>query len=159
MADYAIRQATSGNFEVLADLFAASVERIGPRAYSLVQVAAWTQRANGVTEFANRLGQGDIIILACNSVGDVAGYAILQPDGCIDHLYCHPDHERRGIGAGLLERCEDEAERLGIMRLYTAASEIARPVFGRGGYRLIGRRDFEIGGVPIHNYAMEKRLR
>ena len=43
-----------------------------------------------------------------------------------------------------------------------AASEIARPVFGRAGYAVLHRQDFAIpfedGEVPIHNYAMEKHL-
>jgi putative acetyltransferase len=38
------------------------------------------------------------------------------------------------------------------------ASEPARRFFLKRGYAVLERRDFEIGGVPIHNYAMERRL-
>jgi putative acetyltransferase len=38
------------------------------------------------------------------------------------------------------------------------ASEPARRFFLKHGFSELHRRNFEIGGVPIHNYAMEKRL-
>jgi putative acetyltransferase len=55
-----------------------------------------------------------------------------------------------------------DARRAGIGRLFTEASELARPVFERAGYALLHRRDFTIAmgdeHIPIHNYAMEKAL-
>ncbi|MFN3817341.1 hypothetical protein [Brevundimonas sp.] len=38
------------------------------------------------------------------------------------------------------------------------ASEAARRVFLKRGYAVVERRDFEVAGVAIHNYAMERRL-
>ena len=77
-------------------------------------------------------------------------------------LYCHPDHAGRGLGRALLEEAEQAARNQGIARLFIEASELARPVFARAGYRLLHRRDFAIataaGEVAIHNYAMEKQL-
>ena len=43
-------------------------------------------------------------------------------------------------------------------RLYVEASELARRLFLRKGFTVVTRRDFAVGGVMIHNYAMEKRL-
>jgi putative acetyltransferase len=47
----------------------------------------------------------------------------------------------------------DQARQRHLARMLTEASELARPVFARAGYRLLHRRD-----VPIHNCAMEKHL-
>ena len=41
---------------------------------------------------------------------------------------------------------------------FTEASEPARSFFARQGFTIRHRRDFELAGVPIHNYAMEKHL-
>ncbi len=73
-------------------------------------------------------------------------------------LYGHPDHTRKGLAERLLEAAEGDAVKLGVSRLYTEASELARPAFERAGYVVQHRRDFEVDGVPIHNYAMEKHL-
>lgn len=73
-------------------------------------------------------------------------------------LYCHPDHTRRGLADELLGHAEAYARSLGLSRLFTEASELARPAFERAGYKRQHRRDFEIEGVPIHNYAMQKFL-
>ncbi len=78
-------------------------------------------------------------------------------------LYCHPDHTRRGLAEQLLAVAEQCARLDGMHRLYTEASELARPVFKSSGYVVQHRRDFMIEhdgtDVAIHNYAMEKRLR
>ena len=83
-----------------------------------------------------------------------------QPSG-----YCHYWRGRAGwwqYGGGGGSAAEVAARALGAERLYTEASELARPVFARAGYALLSRRDFTIpaadGAVAIHNYAMEKRL-
>ena len=35
---------------------------------------------------------------------------------------------------------------------------MARRFFLRRGFVVVARRDFEVAGTPIHNYAVEKRL-
>ena len=63
-----------------------------------------------------------------------------------------------GVARVLLETAEALAPLSGARRLYAEASETARPVFERLGFSVIGRRDFEVAGVPIHNWAVEKPL-
>ncbi len=74
-------------------------------------------------------------------------------------LYCHPDHTRKGLADRLLEQAETHARSEQIAMLFTEASELARPAFERAGYSVKERREFEIEGVAIHNYAMEKSLK
>jgi putative acetyltransferase len=54
---------------------------------------------------------------------------------------------------------ERAAREHGIELLFTEASEPARRFFSRQGFDVIERREFEISGVPIHNFRMEKRLK
>ena len=90
------------------------------------------------------------------SDGAVAGYIDLEPDGHIDHLYVHPDAAGRGVGASLIEAVVARARAAGIGRLHVEASETARSLFERLGFRVLHRRDFEVRGVAIHNYAMAR---
>lgn len=138
----------------------AAICEIGPRGYSPEQIAAWAARHPSGERFVERAGDGDLIWVACADTNDDAplAYALMQADGHLDMLYCHPACAGQGFASGLLAAAETAARALGIARLYTEASEVARPVFARAGYSLIRRRDFDIGGVAIHNYAMQKRL-
>ncbi len=53
---------------------------------------------------------------------------------------------------------EAAAKARGISRLYVEASEPARRFFLRKNFVVLQRREFSLGEVPIHNFAMEKRL-
>ena len=64
----------------------------------------------------------------------------------------------QGAATLLLDELERVARSAGITRLYVEASEPARRVFERRGYMVTARRDFDISGVAIHNYAMERLL-
>lgn len=145
----------------IAALTLAAIRQTAPRAYSPDQVAAWSARfsAGRVTAWAAR---GDVIFVAADDADLPAAYAVLEGSGHLDMLYCHPDHAGRGLGLALLAAAEVAARAQSLARLFTEASELARPVFTRAGYVLLHRRDFTIPfegrEVAIHNYAMEKRL-
>lgn len=157
----AIRPYRSGDAEAIAALTLAAIRTSAPRAYSPAQVAAWAERYSvvGLLEAAAR---GDVFPVAVDDADRPLAYAVLAADGHLAMLYRHPDHAGRGLGRALLEEAEQAARDRGIARLFTEASELARPVFARAGYRLLHRHDFAIptaaGEVAIHNYAMEKPL-
>ncbi|HSF12420.1 MAG TPA: GNAT family N-acetyltransferase, partial [Erythrobacter sp.] len=144
----------------LAELTVAAIAMIGLRAYSIEQVLAWAARHPGATRFLEGAEAGEVILVALSANDDPAAYAILQPKGHLDVLYCHPDHAGKGFASALLAAIESEALARGHPHITTHASELARPVFERAGYVLLHRQDFTIamGGdaVPIHNYAMTK---
>lgn len=132
---------------------------VGARHYSADQIAAWSARAPAAQErITERAANGAVLIVAVGADDVAVAYTLLERDGHLDHLYCHPDHTRMGLADELLAAAEQQARDWNCAKLYTEASELARPAFERAGYVVSHRRDFEIGGVPIHNYAMEKLL-
>lgn len=159
---YAIRPFRADDAPDLADLTLAAIRHVGSERYSLEQVEAWASRHPGPERFLARSATGAHIIVAADADDRPVAYALLEPDGHLDMLYCHPGHTRKGLADELLAASVQHAQAKGITRLYTEASELARPAFERAGYVVTQRRDFEIegpdGSVPIHNYAMEKPL-
>lgn len=159
---YTIREYCDGDAPALADLLAEAIAVIGPHRYSEAQVAAWGARHPGPDRLKQRVEDGAMIFVAADEDDRPVAYAMLEGDGHLDHLYCHPDHTRRGLALEVLMAAETKARLLGVERLFTEASELARAAFERAGYEVTHRRDFEINhdgnAVPIHNYAMEKRL-
>ncbi|WP_298466310.1 GNAT family N-acetyltransferase [uncultured Erythrobacter sp.] len=155
---YAIRPFRTEDAASLADLTLAAIRTVGSQSYSSEQVDAWAARHPGPERFIERAGGGSHIFVAADDSDIPVAYSLLEPDGHLDMLYCHPKHTRRGLADQLLAVAEQTAITLKTESLYTEASELARPAFERAGYEVTQRRDFEIEGVAIHNYAMEKRL-
>lgn len=159
---YSIRPYRDSDAERLAEVAVAAITAIGSLAYTPEQVGAWSGRHGGSDMYRQRARNGHVIFVAVDGDDIAVAYALLEPDGHLDRLYSHPDHLRRGLAARLLTQAEHHAREIGITRLFTEASELARPAFERAGYVVQHRRDFEIEhdgkAVPIHNYAMEKLL-
>ena len=161
--DNSFRPFRTSDAEALAALTLAAIRVTGLRAYTPEQVAAWAARHPGADRFIASAAKGDTILVAVDAEDAPLAYALTEPDGHCDMLYCHPDHAGRGLAAALLAETEICARAAQITCLFTEASELARPVFERAGFAVLHRRDFTIGlpeaPVAIHNYAMEKRLR
>ncbi|MHA7818251.1 MAG: GNAT family N-acetyltransferase [Erythrobacter sp.] len=159
---YAIRPFQESDAEALSALTLATIRSIGARRYSPTQIDAWAARHPGPQRFLDRHAQGHLIFVAAAADDTAVAYALLERDGHLDMLYCHPDHTRKGLAEELLAHCEQQARVEGIERLYTEASELALPSFERAGFKVTQRRDFTIEHagerVPIHNFAMEKSL-
>ncbi len=157
----AIRPYRPEDAEAIAALTLAAIRTGALRAYSPLQVEAWAARYS-VQRLLDAAAKGDVILVAPDADDRAVAYTVLEAGGHIDMLFCHPDHTRRGLGLALLGEVELAARAQGADRLFTEASELARPVIARAGYDLCHRRDFAIpfeeGEVAMHNYAMEKAL-
>lgn len=156
--DYRIRPFRTEDAEALLAIARSAIQIIGSQSYSADQVSAWAARHNDAARFIERAAENQIILVTVDARDEPCAYAILERDGHLDHLYCDPGHSRQGLADELLDEVERQAQKLGIARLSTEASELARPAFERAGYRVVHRRDFEVDGVPLHNFAMEKLL-
>lgn len=102
--------------------------------------------------------QPRLVLVAVDAADLPLAYGDLEPDGHIDQLYCHPDAAGTGVTAALYAELEAAARARGIARLYVEASEPARRFFLKQGFSVVERNDFELAGVPIHNWRMEKAL-
>lgn len=153
-----VRPYREGDAARMLEIFQRAVKEIGSRFYSPAQVEAWG--GGRVTE--ERLHalytDGRATFIGETEDGLAVGFSDLEADGHIDMLYCDPDHAGQGYARMLVEAAVAEAQACGLPKLHTEASEAARPVFERAGFVARFRRDLNIDGVDIHNWAMEKRL-
>ncbi len=156
---YTIRSYRSGDAAAIADVFRRSVEGVGPKDYSADQVAAWAGRAPDEAAVSKRCEDGRAVLVAVDEDDVPFAYIDLESDGHLDHLYCAPEGVGQGIASALYEELEMIAREKGFRRIYVEASEAAKRLFLRHGFTVVTRRDFDVAGVPLHNYAMEKELR
>ena len=142
----------------MAAIFHAAVHEIAGQHYSEAQVNAWALALPDPARFVARGADGRLLLVAVDESDVALAYGDLESDGHIDHLFCRPDAAGSGVAAVLYAELEAAALTRGLGRLYVEASEPARRFFLKQGFALVGRRDFELAGVAIHNFAMEKRL-
>ncbi len=159
MPYYSIRRFEPRDAPLLSAVFVDSVRGGGARDYGPVQVEVWANAAPRPQSFEDRAEAGDLIWVAVDGADQPLAYGLLERDGHLDHLYCRSDHIGTGLASALYDQIEQEARALGLAQLYTEASEAARRLFLRKGFAVVHRRDFELRGVAIHNYRMEKNLR
>lgn len=153
-----IRTFRSGDAPALARIFYAAVHQVGGPHYSLEQRKAWAPVVPNPDRFLEQAADGRILLVAADESDRPLAYGDLERSGHIDHLYCRPDVAGTGVASALYDRLEAAARDCGIGRLHVEASEPARRFFLRKSFILLERRDFILGGVAIHNFAMEKLL-
>ena len=153
-----VRQFRSEDAPALALIFHAAVHEIARFHYSLEQLNAWAPVVPSAERFLERAADGRMLFVAVDNSDQAVAYGDVEADGHIDHLYCRPEVAGTGTTSCLYDHMETAATDRGISRLYVEASEPARRFFLRKNFVVLRRREFTLGDVAIHNFAMEKLL-
>lgn len=155
---HGIRPYRADDAAALAEIFRRAVSITGARFYPPEEIAAWLFDPPDAESIHARNSDGRIARVAVNGEDRPVAWIDLEASGHIDMMFCDPDCTGKGIASRLYREIERLARHQGISNLTVEASEGARPVFAHWGFAMLHRRDFEIGGRPIHNYAMAKGL-
>ena len=139
-------------------IFHAAVHAVGARFYSPEQCAAWSPEVPPVERVLAHV-DGRQVWVAVDDTDRAQGFIELEPDGHIDCFYLSPNCSGRAVGGLLYAQLEAAARVACMPRLYVEASEPARRFFLRQGFQEDARRDFDLRGVAMYNFAMSKLLR
>lgn len=156
MTDLSIRPYRADDLDALIELFTSSVREVASRDYNPAQIEAWAPVAVNRQHWATRLGNRPTYVAEAES--EIVGFSDLEPDGHIDMLFVHADHQGQGVARTLLDHIHVRAAKQGITRLFTEASITARPFFERNGFEVIEAQDVELRGQTFRNYRMAKSL-
>ena len=143
----------------LIEVFKRAVNELAKGAYGPDQVAVWTNLCLTPDQLIQTMTDGRKTFIAVDENDQPVAFTDMESDGYIRFLYASPDIAGTGAVAKLYAALEAEAIKQGIGKLYSEASELAKSFMLKQGFSVVERRDFELSGVPIHNYAVEKRLR
>ena len=153
-----IRTYLDGDAAALANVMWRSVSVAARRDYSTDQVTAWLPGPPAAAAMHRWANDGRTVLVAQDDDDLVVGYMDLERSGHIDHLYCVPEVNGHGVASALYDSIEQLAIAKGVERLWVEASEAARRLFAKKGFILDERREWDLRGVRIHNYAMSKKL-
>ena len=152
-----VRRFAPADTDTIISLFRETVRTVNLGDYTEAQVAAWAPDAIDRAAWLERLTGNDSYVAVADDM--IAGFAELEPDGRINMMFVHKDHQRRGVASALLRRIEDRASKLRLGRLRTEASITARPFFERHGYIVLEEQTVvRRSGQSLPNYRMERLL-
>jgi GNAT superfamily N-acetyltransferase len=101
MVEIIIRDYCPGDLAALIDLFRGSVRSVARRDYSERQVLAWAPDFIDSEGFALRCTAKPTWVAEINR--QIVGFADLEPDGHVDMLFVHAEHQAKGIARALLD--------------------------------------------------------
>ena len=90
--------------------------------------------------------------------GVIVGYCDVQPDGLIDHFFCHHEYQGQGVGKSMMNHIVALANERDVSRLYSHVSITARPFFERFGFLVVNEQRISVRGQELINFAMERRV-
>lgn len=151
-----IRRFESGDEETLRTLFYYTVRKICINDYTDAQVSAWAPNIYVAEDWNKKIALLNPFIVLLD--GQVVGYADLQPDGYVDHFFCHWQHQGKGVGTALMQQLIAEGARNFNHRLYANVSLTAKPFFERHGFTVAKQQSVDIRGQTLTNFLMEKEL-
>ncbi|TMX31311.1 GNAT family N-acetyltransferase [Vibrio rotiferianus] len=151
-----IRRFESGDEETLRTLFYYTVRKICINDYTDAQVSAWAPNIYVAEDWNKKIALLNPFVVLLD--GQVVGYADLQPDGYVDHFFCHWQHQGKGVGTALMQQLIAEGARNFNHRLYANVSLTAKPFFERHGFIVAKQQSVDIRGQTLTNFLMEKEL-
>ena len=151
-----LRLGTLADAGAIAHVFRRAVLEGARDHYTPEQRAAWAGPSPVAARWRTRL-TGLRIFVAETDV-EIVGFMTLARSGLVDHAFVLPEHRGTGIALALYRKLEDAARGVGLARLHSDASHLARPFFERQGWDLCRNQTVTIRGVALINFRMEKRL-
>jgi GNAT superfamily N-acetyltransferase len=151
------RPVAPADLPVLAALYRAAAQALGPLVYTPAQVAAWASFAADAAGFERYVLEADTWVADdAKQVLGFCGVACTGNLGELRSLYVTPDHTRRGIGTTMLARTLDRAQAAGVARFAAWATPLSRPVFEAAGFVLAHVVSEPFAGTLFERYRVER---
>ena len=155
MTRISIRPYLPSDADATLDIFLRAIREVAVKDYSAAQINAWAQ-VDDRAGWAIRRGSRPAWIAELAS--KPIGFADLVPDGYLDMMFVHPEHQGLGVASLLLGQIEEKAREFGLDRVWTEASITARPFFERRGFSVLKSQKVEKRGEILANFLMEKSI-
>jgi putative acetyltransferase len=155
MSQMVFRKFRQGDERELWELFFNTIRNVNIQDYSKAQVSAWAPVDLDINFITQKFREIDPFVAIRE--GKIVGYADIQPDGYIDHFYCHHEFQRQGVGSMLFAILEKEARENGIVEMFSNVSITARPFFEAMGFSVEKEQLLQVGDQQLKNYRMVRR--
>lgn len=156
MTDFSIRPFDDADAAAAARIFYEAVHQGAAGHYDERQRNAWAKQVPETEPWRRRLRSQHTYVAEADS--ELIGYMTLDDLGQIDLAFVSPAWIGKGVARALYERVERHAIELGLERLTTEASHMARKHFERQGWSVVKRQTVERHRVSMVNFVMQKTI-
>ncbi len=153
--DIGIREYDPTDAGATLDIFLRAIREVASKDYNPAQIDAWA-KVDDPEVWAQWRASRPTWLAICEA--QPVGFSDLKANGCLDMMFVHPDHQRKGVASLLLKTVETAARAQGHRRIFTEASLTARPFFQRKGFIVLTAQIVEKRGQTLPNFRMEKSL-
>ena len=152
-----LRQITNKDQLELKKVYFDSIQSLDEKIYSQEQKLAWSSQAWDNPNFDKSITEGKGWLLS--EKGITIAFATRYPSNRIALFYCRAKFQRKGLGAKLLHKLEDEAKKEGLDSLSTEASLISFELFLKNGWKIIRKEKVTINNIYFERYKMIKIIK
>ena len=149
-----IQKAGNEDIDQIRLLFFETINHVNTKDYNSSQIEIWSAGYNDIPKWRKKLSEQYFIVAKINTL--VVGFASIAPDGCLDYMYVHKNHQREGIATHLLEAIEKFVLENGLLEIWSDVSITAKPFFLRKGFNIIKTYSKEVNGIFFENTIMTK---
>ncbi len=150
-----IRKLKKGEEKEIWELFYNTIHNINIKDYNANEIAAWAPDDLDINIAIKKFRE--IKPFVAIKEGKIIAYADIQPDGYIDHFYCHYNYQGQGVGRALFSALEKEARKKGILEMYSDVSITARPFFEAMGFSVEKEQFLQMKDQKLKNYRMVRK--
>jgi len=146
--------------EEIVTLFYETVHSINLNDYSQEQLDVWAtkeEKESKIDSWKVSLDQNISYVAKIND--KVVGFSDMTYDGYLDRLFVHKDFQGQGIASVLVDKLENEANKLNLLEIDTDSSITAKAFFEHKGYNIVRLQTVERKGVKLTNFKMRKKLK
>jgi putative acetyltransferase len=151
-----IRQFQPGEEPQLWALFYHTIHQVNIQDYTEIQINAWAPKQVDMQSWIIKTQARSPFVALINQ--QIVGYSDLQPNGYIDHFFCHHEFQGKGVGRALMQHIEQLAKRENIDKLTADVSLTANPFFAHMGFEVVNNQQLSIRGQLLNNFKMQKNL-
>ena len=150
-----IRKLRKGEEKEIWKLFYNTIRKINIKDYNENEIAAWAPDDFDINIAIKKFREIKPFVVITE--GKIIAYADIQPDGYIDHFYCHYNYQGQGVGSALFSVLEKEAKEKGILEMYSNVSITARPFFEAMGFSVAKEQFISMKDQKLKNYRMVRK--
>lgn len=150
------RQANQNDLRGILTLFEDTVAEVNKHDYSASQLEAWKSSSRDRERWLNKISSQYFLVTEENHV--ITGFASITPEGYLDTMFVHKNHQRKGIAGRLVKALILFAREQDISEIITDASITARPFFEKLGFEVVKKQTVNRKGIAITNFKMKKLL-
>jgi len=147
-----VRKFRKGDEQEIWKLFYNTIHIVNIQDYTKEQVAAWAPDDFDINIAIKKYREIRPFVAIHN--GKIIGYADIQSDGYIDHFFCHHEFQGKGVGKILFSVLENEAQKKGVLSMYSNVSITAKPFFEAMGFKVEKEQLIQLKGQQLKNYRM-----